>query len=313
MEQPKEVIEKGDMFIVYKPEEYEDHPEGQAMIAVSSFMYNEVLSQISFIPICTENLKQVPSHIKLKAYNGYAYCERLRKLPKWCVGKYLGKLTPKDVSEIDRQLSIMFEINCPANNISSFESAFAKTFERNEKKTLDKQKRELQEKTAEITKSYEEKTAELAKSYEEKISELNERLSLAEKQELPKISELKASYENELKKQKENYEREVQKLNDKFSSLLAVNEGECDSRIKETEESHNREVAALKKLVESLRTENDRLHVKADELAGKVSEITKENEDLKKNGNAGSGVEVELLKIELDAYKSKLKEVLGGA
>ena len=289
MEQKKEVIEKGDIFIVYKPEEYENHPEGQAMIAVSSFMYNEVLNQISFIPICTENLKQIPSHVKLKAYNGYAYCERLRRLPKWCVGEYLGKLTPKDISEIDRQLSIMFEINCPANNISSFISAFSKSFERNEKKAIDKQKKELQEKTAGLEKSYEEKFAELVKAYEEKSAGLEK------------------VYEEKATKLTKDYEKKILQLNKELASIQKQQKQEAESK-----EENDRKTERLVKMVDSLRAENDKLHTKVGELTEMVSEITKENEDLKKNGNRDfSEVETEMLKLELTAYKQKVKELLG--
>lgn len=309
MSNEKRVFIKGDVYYHVKQEEYSIRAIKRPIIIVSSILINDNSEFVNAICIADNETKKLPTHVKIKIGNkceGYAICENIIRIPKECITDFIGSVSAKELSEIDKRLCISLELNS------------------NLKTKIEKEcKERLKTATSEFTEPLEHKISELSRELEEEKAK-QEKTTKKHEQELNNLNQVHIREVAELKKE---HEKDIRNYDEKLKSIVMVNADakDLESRNKELEsllvqkelevknlknmslgideetaKQYEKQITQLKEQIKSLFTEDD-VQKRVDAEIKKVKQS---------NFSDDSSVELEVVTLERDMYKNKYIELM---
>ena len=334
MSNEKRVFIKGDVYYHVKQEEYSIRAIKRPIIIVSSILINDNSEFVNAICIADNETKKLPTHVKIKIGNkceGYAICENIIRIPKECITDFIGSVSAKELSEIDKRLCISLELNSNLKTNNDFIKNYEKEYKKSEKKEEELIKRKIEKEckerlktaTSEFTEPLELKISELSRELEEEKAK-QEKTTKKHEQELNNLNQVHIREVAELKKE---HEKDIKNYDEKLKSIVMVNADakDLESRNKELEsllvqkelevknlknmslgideetaKQYEKQITQLREQIKSLFTEDD-VQKRVDAEIKKVKQS---------NFSDDSSVELEVVTLERDMYKNKYIELM---
>lgn len=149
-EQKKRIFQKGEIYIVYR-RYYDSHAVGKPMLVISSSLINDNTNYVYFAQLTEEEVRTLPTHMKIKTkrVRGYIICESQLKVERDSIGPCIGSLEEKEISELDKRLSLVFEVGINLKQHEEFVKYYEKVAKKSERKEAEQTKRLIEKYTKE--------------------------------------------------------------------------------------------------------------------------------------------------------------------
>jgi myosin-like protein len=334
----EDFIRKGELRYLYKSKNDIGKTNGSTIVVLSSIMINDVCERVIVAPLAGAEIRMLPSHMYVKSgrINGYVIPERMHDVLKENLGPCEGMISDKDINELDKRLDLTFERGAKLN--SEFLKKIEKEYRKNEKRDdIERQKeivRQVKEETSELSRELENKEKKISEQLEAlakssaETKQLNSQIEKLQ-QELcerdAQISKNAEKYKNILESYEEKIDVLDKQMREKTRSMESIERSGKEkakaysdkdrqiAQMKEKLDKNEKELEETKYNIEIKDRKIEDYRNKVTELDDKISSMRKHIDELQAKQIAtvpDSDVELEVVTMERDMYRSKYMEIL---
>lgn len=334
----EDFIRKGELRYLYKSKNDIGKTNGSPIVVLSSIMINDVCERVIVAPLAGTEIRMLPSHMYVKSgrINGYVIPERMHDVLKENLGPCEGMISDKDINELDKRLDLTFERGAKLN--SEFLKKIEKEYRKNEKRDdIERQKeivRQVKEETSELSRELENKEKKISEQLEAlakssaETKQLNSQIEKLQ-QELcerdAQISKNAEKYKNILESYEEKIDVLDKQMREKTRSMESIERSGKEkakaysdkdrqiAQMKEKLDKNEKELEETKYNIEIKDRKIEDYRNKVTELDDKISSMRKHIDELQAKQIAtvpDSDVELEVVTMERDMYRSKYMEIL---